>query len=150
MRRIPGLSAKSLITFAQEAVEPGSVVHSDAWLGNVTVESKRYIHEVTFLRGNPKSPSDLPPRVHRVVSLLKRWLLGTHQGAIGHEYLHYYLDEFTFRFNRRFSQPGQTLLPFPSTGACGSRPCHTSRWSRRHERGATAICWRHVSELRTP
>jgi len=74
MRRIPGLSAKSLITFAQEAVEPGSVVHSDAWLGNVPVESKRYIHEVTFLRGNPKSPSDLPPRVHRVVSLLKRWL----------------------------------------------------------------------------
>ena len=43
------------------------------------------------------------PRVHRVVSLLKRWLLGTHQGAIRHEHLDYYLDEFTFRFNRRKS-----------------------------------------------
>ena len=43
------------------------------------------------------------PRVHRVVSLLKRWLLGTHQGAISHEHLDYYLDEFTFRFNRRSS-----------------------------------------------
>jgi hypothetical protein len=43
------------------------------------------------------------PRVHRVVSLLKRWLLGTHQGAISAEQLDYYLDEFTFRFNRRTS-----------------------------------------------
>ncbi len=45
----------------------------------------------------------LLPRVHRVISLLKRWLLGTHQGAIGNEHLDYYLDEFTFRFNRRTS-----------------------------------------------
>lgn len=44
------------------------------------------------------------PRVHRVVSLLKRWILGTHQGAISHEHLDYYLDEFTFRFNRRTSR----------------------------------------------
>ena len=43
------------------------------------------------------------PLAHRVVSLLKCWLLGTHQGAIGHEQLDYYLDEFTFRFNRRKS-----------------------------------------------
>ena len=43
------------------------------------------------------------PRVHRVASLLKRWLLGTHQGAVSHEHLDYYLDEFTFRFNRRRS-----------------------------------------------
>jgi len=42
-------------------------------------------------------------RVHRVVSLLKRWLLGTHQGGISNEHLEYYLDEFTFRFNRRTS-----------------------------------------------
>ena len=46
----------------------------------------------------------LLPRVHRVISLLKRWLLGTHQGAVGEEYLDYYLDEFTFRFNRRRSR----------------------------------------------
>ena len=43
------------------------------------------------------------PRVHRAVSLLKRWLLGTHQGAVGQAHLDYYLDEFTFRFNRRKS-----------------------------------------------
>ena len=46
---------------------------------------------------------ELLPRVHRVASLLKRWLLGTHQGAVGPEHLDYYLDEFTFRFNRRRS-----------------------------------------------
>ncbi|MGH9447973.1 MAG: transposase, partial [Terriglobia bacterium] len=45
----------------------------------------------------------LLPRAHRVISLLKRWLLGTHQGAVGHDYLDAYLDEFTFRFNRRTS-----------------------------------------------
>ena len=44
------------------------------------------------------------PRVHRVISLLKRWLMGTHQGAVSHKHLDYYLDEFTFRFNRRRSK----------------------------------------------
>jgi hypothetical protein len=43
------------------------------------------------------------PRVNRVASLLQRWLLGTHQGAVAHSHLDYYLDEFTFRFNRRRS-----------------------------------------------
>lgn len=47
--------------------------------------------------------SELIPRVHRIASLLKRWILGTHQGAVSHEHLEYYLDEFTFRFNRRRS-----------------------------------------------
>ena len=50
-----------------------------------------------------QTSSELLPRVHQVVSLVKRWLLGTHQGAIGHDHLDYYLDEFTFRFNRRTS-----------------------------------------------
>jgi len=45
----------------------------------------------------------LLPRVHRVTALLKRWLLGTHQGAVSPAHLDYYLDEFTFRFNRRHS-----------------------------------------------
>ncbi len=58
---------------------------------------------VTFLKGN-KTPSELMPRVHRVISLLKRWLMGTHQGAVSLEHLDYYLDEFTFRFNRRKSR----------------------------------------------
>ena len=65
---------------------------------------KGYEHEITFLRGKKKTPSELMPRVHRVVSLLKRWLMGTHRGAVSHKHLDYYLDEFTFRFNRRRSK----------------------------------------------
>ena len=68
------------------------------------LEMKGYIHEVTALRKRKESASDLLPRVHRTVSLLKRWLMGTHQGAVSHEHLDYYLDEFIFRFNRRTSR----------------------------------------------
>src|SRR6266536_3801346 len=68
------------------------------------LERRGHTHQVTFLRGKKKTPSELMPRVHQVVSLLKRWLIGTHQGAVRHKYLDYYLDEFTFRFNRRRSK----------------------------------------------
>ena len=53
---------------------------------------------MSYLDGQPARASELLPRVHGVVSLLKRWLLGTHQGAVSHEHLDYYLDEFTLRF----------------------------------------------------
>ena len=82
-------------------MQPGSVVHTDGWLGYLPLEEKGYLHRVTFLRGKRESASELMPRAHRVVSLLKRWLLGTHRGAVSHEPLNYDLDEFTFRFNRR-------------------------------------------------
>jgi transposase-like protein len=104
MQLVPDASAESLVPFVEASVEPGSVVHTDGWLGYAPLESKGYDHEITFLRGQKKSPSELLPRVHRVVSLLKRWLLGTHQGAVSFEHLDYYLDEFTFRFNRRNSR----------------------------------------------
>lgn len=68
------------------------------------MERKGYIHEIIFLKGSKKPPSELLPRVHHVISLLKRWLMGTHHGAVSHEHLDYYLDEFTFRFNRRRSR----------------------------------------------
>ena len=61
-----------------------------------------YVHDRQVQRRQPEG-QHLLPRVHCVVSLLKRWLLGTYRGAVGHEYLDYYLDEFTFRFNRRTS-----------------------------------------------
>lgn len=104
MQRIPDASAESLVPFVEESVEPGSVVHTDGWLGYLPLGSKGYTHEVTFLRSNKRSPRELLPRVHRVVSLLKRWLVGTHQGGVSREHLDYYLDEFTFRFNRRRSR----------------------------------------------
>lgn len=104
LKLVVDASAESLIPFVHESVVRGSVVHTDGWLGYLPLEANGYIHEVSFLHGNKRSPSELLPRVHRVVSLLKRWLMGTHQGAVSQEHLKYYLDEFTFRFNRRTSQ----------------------------------------------
>jgi transposase-like protein len=104
MKRIQDASADSLMAFLQEAIEPGSSVHTDGWLGYLPTEDKGYVHEVTFLKGKKESASQLMPRVHRIASLLKRWILGTHQGAVSHEHLEFYLDEFTFRFNRRRSR----------------------------------------------
>lgn len=103
MRQIIDASAESLIPFIRDSVQAGSIVHTDGWLGYLPVERNGYLHEVTFLKGKKKTPSELMPRVHRVISLLKRWLLGTHQGAVSQKHLDYYLDEFTFRFNRRRS-----------------------------------------------
>lgn len=103
MKRIPDASGDSLTGFVKEAIEPGSTVHTDGWPGYDSLESMGYPHDIAFLKGKKKTASELMPRVHRVASLLKRWILGTHQGAVSHEHLEYYLDEFTFRFNRRRS-----------------------------------------------
>lgn len=104
MRQIIDASAESLVPFVQESADPGSAIHTDGWAGYLPLKGKGYKHEVTILKGKKKTPSELMPRVHRVISLLKRWLLGTHQGAVSHKHLDYYLDEFTFRFNRRRSK----------------------------------------------
>ena len=104
MRRIPDASARSLEPFIEDAIEPGSVVHTDGWEGYVGLGKKGYPHEVTVLAQRKESASELLPRVHHVVGLLKTWLAGTLHGAVSHEHLDYYLDEFTFRFNRRTSR----------------------------------------------
>lgn len=135
MRRIGDASAASLVPFVQDSVEPGSVVHTDGWLGYEPLQGKGYDHQVTFLKGHKKTPSELMPRVHRVVSLLKRWLMGTHQGAVSLEHLDYYLDEFTFRFNRRKSRSRGKLffrllqqavavdpVPYKSMVKCSAAP----------------------------
>ena len=103
LRCIPDASAGSLHPFIQESIATGSVVHTDGWRGYAGLEAKGYVHQATVLKGRKESASELLPRVHRVISLLKRWLMGTHQGAVSHKHLDYYLDEFTFRFNRRKS-----------------------------------------------
>src|ERR1035437_6453570 len=104
LRQIVDASAGSLIPFVLDSVVAGSTVHTDGWLGYLPLKNSGYQHEVTYLKGNKKTTSELLPRVHLVISHLKRWMMGTHQGAISHKHLNYYLDEFTFRFNRRRSK----------------------------------------------
>ena len=101
MRRIADLTAISLHGFIAQTVEPGSTVRTHGL--NAYMGLKGYVHDRQIQR-DQAADEHLLPRVHRVVSLLKRWLLGTHQGAIGQDHLDYYLDEFTFRFNRRKSR----------------------------------------------
>jgi transposase-like protein len=100
LRRVRDLTARSVHGFIREAVEPGSTVHTDGL--NVYVGLEGYVHKREVQRD--QAPGEhLLPKVHLTVSLLKRWILGTHQGSVGHDHLDYYLDEFTFRFNRRKS-----------------------------------------------
>ena len=104
LRRIADVSADSLHPFVEQCVTPGAIVHTDGWPGYNGIEAKGYTHEVTVLSQHDEPAHQLMPRVHRVASLLKRWLLGTHQGAVREKHLDYYLDEYTFRFNRRRSR----------------------------------------------
>lgn len=104
MRIVQDCSAVNLHPFVVDCVEPGSVIHTDGWQGYAGLEKKGYQREITKIGKRKEEASVLMPRVHRVVSLLKRWLLGTHQGGVAYYYLPYYLDEFTFRFNRRKSK----------------------------------------------
>ena len=105
MASVPKRTRRQLHRFVQEMIETGSVVHSDGLHAYRGLDALGYEHRKTVLSRQKKgAASQLLPRVHRVASLLKRWLLGTHQGAVSSEHLDYYLDEFTFRFNRRTSR----------------------------------------------
>lgn len=100
LRCIPDVTKASLHGFIAQAVLPGSTVRTDGLPAYMGLTG--YIHDRQIQRRQEEG-EHLLPRAHRVISLLKRWLLGTHQGAIGYGHLDDYLDEFTFRFNRRNS-----------------------------------------------
>jgi transposase-like protein len=104
LRRIPAASASPLVAFVKHAVKPGSVVVTDGWEAYAGLTQEGFNHRPRVINASSKTASVLLPRVHRVASLFKRWLLGTHQGALSREQLDSYLDEFTFRFNRRTSR----------------------------------------------
>lgn len=101
LRHIPDTHRTTLHGFIAQAIEPGSTVVTDGL--QAYRDLKDYTHDRKVQQRQPTNAEHLLPRVHRVASLFKRWLLGTHQGAIAHEHLDDYLDEFTFRFNRRTS-----------------------------------------------
>ena len=102
LQRVSDISATSLERAVQAAVEPGSVVRTDGLQSYSRLSERGYVHEV--VRKEAVVGDNLLPRVNRVVALFKRWLLGVHHGAIRPPYLDAYLDEFTFRFNRRSSR----------------------------------------------
>ena len=97
-------TAANLIAFIQRNIEPGSSVITDGHKGYCSLASVGYVHDRRVHLGSREDAHALLPRVHRVASLIKRWLQGTHHGAVSRAHLDYYLDEFTFRFNRRSSR----------------------------------------------
>jgi transposase-like protein len=105
MHFIPDASKASLHAFVRQTIAPGSLVHTDGWDSYKGLAQLGYKHQISALKGRGKSAAtQLLPRVHLVASLLKRWLLGTLQGSVSPQHLAFYLDEFTFRFNRRSSK----------------------------------------------
>ena len=104
MQRIPNASKDVLTEFMLDHVARGTEVRTDGWVGYHGVGQHRFSHVITNISASGDPAHVAMPEVHRVASLLKRWLLGTHQGAVSHDQLDYYLDEFTFRFNRRHSR----------------------------------------------
>lgn len=102
LRRVPDASGPSLEGAVKEGVEPGSTVETDGWGGYEGLSGLGYRHEV--MRKEAAVGENVLPKVNKVVSLIKRWLLGTYQGRVESSHLDYYLDEYTFRFNRRTSR----------------------------------------------
>mgnify|MGYP006291768343 CR=1 FL=1 len=100
--RVADASRDSLGPAVQKAVECGSTVRTDGWSGYGNLTELGYVHDI--VRASAEVGENVLPLANRVISLLKRWLLGTHQGAVRPSHLDYYLDEFTFRFNRRTSR----------------------------------------------
>ena len=83
LRRIPDVSEASLVPFVCDVVEPGSKVHTDGWAGYDGLSKHGYSREITVLSSSGDPAHVSMSAAHRVASLLRRWLLGTHQGGVG-------------------------------------------------------------------
>jgi len=103
LKVLANADSETLQSFLLEHVAPGSVLLTDGFSPYARASGTDYTHKVAVIKGSGKKAHDLLPGVHRVMALLKRWLLGTHQGSVEKDHMHAYLDEFTFRFNRRGS-----------------------------------------------
>ena len=102
LRVIEGRDAKNLLVFALENITKGSKVRTDGWRGYDELPELGFQHDPLVLAGDPANADAHLPMIHLVFSNLKTWILGTHHGAIGHQHLQAYLNEYVFRFNRRF------------------------------------------------
>ena len=107
---VPDVSARSLTSFVRANVARGAVLLTDGWGSYASLSELGYRHR-SRVQGDRRRGSKILPRIHRVFGNLKTWLRGTHHG-VGHAHLQAYLDEFTFRFNRRRTPMAafQTLL----------------------------------------
>ena len=104
MRHVPSASGANLLPFVIDCVEKRSLIHTDGWRGYEGLKTAGYRHRVTHTAGDEQVAAEQFGHVHLVASLLKRWLAATYQGKVSKAHLQRYLEEFTFRFNRRKSR----------------------------------------------
>lgn len=123
MKVISDASGDTLTGFVLDTVAPGAIVHTDGWMGYAPLAKKGYTHHPCSQRAAKKAgdPDPVLPRVHRAISNLKTWLRGTHR-SVGNEHLQVYLDEFTFRYNRR----GTPMAAFQSLLGLGTTQAPTT------------------------
>ena len=140
VRRVSDNSATNVIPFVQEVVESGARVRTDGSAAYRELAALGYGHERKIMLGSDEPAHVSLPGVHRVASLVKRWILGTHQGAIQPDQLDFYLDEFVFRFNRRASRSRGMLFyrlmeqavrtpPVTYADIAQKRRPHQGKWS---------------------
>ena len=125
MAILPDASAASLHPFLTGHVVAGTTVVTDAWQGYSGIDALGYTcerHSQRAARQAGEDPFAMLPGVHRIASLAKRWLLGTHQGSVDEAHLQAYLDEFVFRFNRRTSRSGGLVFQRVLGLAVGHEP----------------------------
>ena len=104
LRQVDRATKSNIEQFIVDVIEPDSQIHTDGSAAYGSVDNMGYSRKKIVHLGSNIPAHETMPEVHRVASLLKRWLLGTYQGAVQSKQLDYYLDEYTFRFNRRKSQ----------------------------------------------
>ena len=102
LRACEDVKAATVMAFLSDYVEPGTVLHTDGLTSYLGAQDAGFLHHPVVVSKTPVEEGAMS-RVHLVVSLLKRWLSGTLQGAATPNHLQEYLDEFAFRFNRRLS-----------------------------------------------
>jgi len=124
---VPDRSADSLCGFVESVITPGSNITTDDWVGYSSLATRGYTHLSVAERGDPQVAEEFLPIIHLVFSNLKTWLLGTHHG-VSHQHIQAYLNEYTFRFNRRF-YPFNAFRSLLGIGADIKAPTYTSLYS---------------------
>jgi len=127
LRRIPTASTIPLVAFVKHAIKPGSIVITNGWEAFAGLTQEGFKHRPHVINASDRIAPVSLPRVHRVASLFTRWLLGTHHGPLSSGQLDSYLDEFTFRFNRRTSRYRWKLFYKLVAQAVAAEPAPFSR-----------------------
>jgi transposase-like protein len=104
MRHVPNASGDALVSFICDVVSSSSTIQADGWKGYTDLQGDGYVHQKKIISSTENPAHVSMPGAHRIANLLKSLVLGTHQGSVRDEHLQSYLEEFTFRFNRRTSK----------------------------------------------